>query len=193
MTVALTLRAAERRDAADLAILVDIASHGFATWLWHGAVMRGDKDSALEQGRARMRVDGEMGAWTDATVAEWNEEIAGVSIGYDLDQSVREIAAPHPVIKPLLDLQVQVIGSRFIDSLGVYRHHRGKGIGRALLGCEIEKAHGRQLSLITESHNERAQALYASSGFVEMARLAAVPLFENSKRHDWVLFARKSA
>jgi ribosomal protein S18 acetylase RimI-like enzyme len=190
MTAALHLRAAERRDAADLAILVDIASHGFATWLWHGAVMRGLKDTAMEQGRSRLRMDDEPGAWKDATLAEWDGEIAGVSIGYDLDESVREIVAPHPVIKPLLDLQVMVIGSRFIDSLGVYRHHRGKGIGRALLVHEIDKANGRQVSLITESHNDTALALYAANGFAEKARLAAVPLFEDSKRHEWVLLAR---
>ena len=103
---------------------------------------------------------------------------------------MRNIVAPHPAIKPLLDLQVEVIGSRFIDSLGVYRHHRGKGIGRALLDREIEKAGGRQVSLITESHNEIALALYEASGFAEKARLAAVPLFKDSKRHDWVLLAR---
>lgn len=171
-------------------MLVEIASHGFATWLWYGAVMRGNKDTAMEQGRSRMRDDHEPGAWKDATLAEWDGEIAGVSIGYNLEESVRDIVAPHPVIKPLLDLQVTVIGSRFIDSLGVYRHHRRKGIGRALLAREIEKAKGRQVSLITESHNETAQALYRASGFVEKARLPAVPLFEDSKRHDWVLFAR---
>jgi len=186
----LVLRAAERKDAAELAVLVDIASHGFATWLWYGAVMRGDKDTAMEQGRSRMRNDHEPGTWKDATVAEWDGEIAGVSIGYDLEESVRDMVAPHPVIKPLLDLQVTVIGSRFIDSLGVYRHHRRKGIGRALLAREIEKAEGRQVSLITESHNKTAQALYFASGFVEKARLPAVPLFEDSKRHDWVLLAR---
>lgn len=190
MTTALRLRAAERRDAADLAILVDIASHGFATWLWHGAVMRGTMDSAMEQGRSRLRMDGELGTWKDATLAEWDGEIAGVSIGYGLDESVRDIAAPHPVIKPLLDLQVSVIGSRFIDSLGVYRHHRGKGIARALLAHEIEKANGSQVSLITESHNDTALALYAANGFVERARLQAVPLFEECKRHEWVLLAR---
>ncbi|WP_349434087.1 GNAT family N-acetyltransferase [Pararhizobium sp. A13] len=190
MTAALVLRAAERRDAAELAVLVDIASHGFATWLWYGAVMRGNKDTAMEQGRSRMREDHEPGAWKDATLAEWDGEIAGVSIGYDLDERVRDIVAPHPVITPLLDLQVTVIGSRFVDSLGVYRHHRGKGIGRALLANEIEKAKGRQVSLITESHNETALTLYAASGFVEKARLPAVPLFEDSKRHDWVLLTR---
>jgi ribosomal protein S18 acetylase RimI-like enzyme len=190
VSAVLVLRAAERKDAAELAVLVDIASHGFATWLWYGAVMRGDKDTAMEQGRSRMRNDHEPGTWKDATVAEWDGEIAGVSIGYDLEESVRDMVAPHPVIKPLLDLQVTVIGSRFIDSLGVYRHHRRKGIGRALLAREIEKAKGRQVSLITESHNETAQALYFASGFVEKARLPAVPLFEDSKRHDWVLLAR---
>lgn len=190
MTAALRLRAAERRDAADLAILVDVASHGFATWLWHGAVMRGMKDTAMEQGRSRMRMDDEPGTWKDATLAEWNSEIAGVSIGYDLDETVREMIAPHPVIKPLLELQVTVIGSRFIDSLGVYRHHRGKGIGRALLAHEIGKADGRQVSLITESHNDTALALYAANGFVEKARLEAMPLFEDSKRHEWVLLTR---
>jgi ribosomal protein S18 acetylase RimI-like enzyme len=190
VSAVLVLRAAERKDAAELAVLVDIASHGFATWLWYGAVMRGDKDTAMEQGRSRMRNDHEPGTWKDATVAEWDGEIAGVSIGYDLEESVRDMVAPHPVIKPLLDLQVTVIGSRFIDSLGVYRHHRRKGIGRALLAREIEKAKGRQVSLITESHNKTAQALYFASGFVEKARLPAVPLFEDSKRHDWVLLAR---
>lgn len=190
MTAALSLRAAEPRDAADLAILVDLASHGFATWLWYGAVMRGEADTALEQGRARMRMDDEPGAWKDATVAEWDGEIAGVSIGYELDESVREIVPAHPVIKPLLDLQVEVIGSRFIDSLGVYRHHRHKGIAKALLAQEMTKARGGRISLITESHNETALALYAASGFAETARLPAVPLFEDSKRHEWVLLAR---
>jgi len=190
MTTALRLRAAERRDAAELAVLVEIASHGFATWLWYGAVKRGETDTAMEQGRSRLRMDDEPGAWKDATVAEWDGEVAGVSIGYDLDENVRDMVAPHPVIKPLLDLQVLVVGSRFIDSLGVYRHHRGKGIGRALLAHEIDKANGRQVSLITESHNEPALALYAANGFAEKARLPAVPLFEDSKRHEWVLLAR---
>jgi ribosomal protein S18 acetylase RimI-like enzyme len=192
VTGEIVLRPAEKRDAAELAILVDIASHGFAGWLWSAAVKAGVSDTTLERGRTMMRQDGAPGAWQDATVADYGDEIAGVSIGYDLDESVREIAAPHPVIAPLLALQVQVIGSRFIDSLGVYRHHRSKGIGRALLAHELEKAQGRQVSLITESHNETALKLYGAHGFFERARLAAVPLFEDSKRHDWVLLTRNA-
>jgi len=190
MVVGLSLRPAERRDAAEIAILVDIASHGFATWLWYGAVASGEVDTAMERGRAKMRDDVGPGAWKDATLAEWDGEVAGVSIRYDLGESIRHMVAPHPVIAPLLELQRGVIGSRFIDSLGVYRHHRGKGIGRALLANELQMAKGRRISLITESHNETALALYAASGFTEMARRSAVPLFKDSKRHDWVLLTR---
>ncbi|OJF90033.1 GNAT family N-acetyltransferase [Pararhizobium antarcticum] len=184
---ALVLRPATRADAAELAILVDIASHGFAGWLWSGAVAAGVCDTALERGRATMREDAAPGAWPDATVADWNGEITGVAIGYRLEDSVRAIAAPHPVIAPLLAMQRQVVGSRFIDSLAVYRQHRGKGIGQALLADQIASACGEQVSLITESHNEAALGLYSAHGFIERARLAAVPLFEDSKRHDWVL------
>jgi ribosomal protein S18 acetylase RimI-like enzyme len=188
--VSLRLRPAERRDAAELAVLVDMASHGFASWLWNGAVRDGEADTPLERGRAVMMEDGQPGAWEDATLAEWDGVVAGVAIGYDLDEGVRGIAAANPVIAPLLELQATVIGSRFIDSLGVYRRHRGKGIGRALLAEEIDKAPGGRVSLITESWNDRAQSLYRANGFIERARLAAVPLFEGSKTHDWVLMAR---
>ncbi len=188
MSARLAIRPAERRDAAELAVLVDIASHGFASWLWYGAVMRGATDTAFERGRAKMRED-EPGAWRSAILAEWDGEVAGTSIAYDLDESVHEIVAPHPVLEPLFVLQRKVVGTRFIDSLGVYKHHRGKGIGRALLEREFEIA-GGPVSLITESHNETAISLYRRNGFSEVERLEAVPVSENSKRHDWVLLTR---
>lgn len=191
MSARLAIRPAERRDAAELAVLVDVASHGFASWLWYGAVINGTTDTALERGRAKMRED-EPGAWRSAVLAEWDGEVAGTSIAYDLDESVHEIVAPHPVIEPLLALQRKVVGNRFIDSLGVYKHHRGKGIGRALLEREIDIA-GGPVSLITESHNETAQNLYRMNGFAEAEPVEAVPLSENSKRHEWVLLTRNVA
>lgn len=189
MTGQLSIRPAERRDAAELAVLIDVASHGFASWLWYGAVMKRTVDTAFERGRAKMRED-EPGAWRSAVLAELDGEVAGMSIAFDLDESVRDVVAPHPVIEPLLVLQRKVVGSRFIDSLGVYKHHRGKGIGRALLEWEFAVADGGPVSLITESHNETALSLYRRNGFAEVERVGAVPLSENSKRHDWVLLTR---
>lgn len=194
MTVsAITIRKAEKRDAAELAILVDVSSHGFASWLWYGAVLDGTRETAFEQGRSFMRSDTENAAWKDASLAMVDEEVAGVVIGYPIEASILGEAAPHPVIDPILALQKTLVGHWFLDSLGVYGGHRGKGIGKGLLDHEIARGGGRPISLITESHNETALGLYGSRGFVETARRRAVPLFDNSKEHDWVLLTRGAA
>ena len=186
----LIIRPAERRDAAELAILVDLSSHGFAAWFWQAAVVDGSVDTALEQGRLLMRDDPREG-WQGAALAEWNGDVAGVSIGYRLDDSIRDQSAPHPAVEPILTLQRRVVGNRFIDSLGVYREYRGKGIGRALVEHEIARAEGMPVSLITESDNGAALALYRACGFAEVARVPAMPL--DQKRHDWVLLTRNPA
>ncbi|MGI6853165.1 N-acetyltransferase family protein [Mesorhizobium sp. 1B3] len=191
MANGLTIRVAEKRDAAELAILVDISSHGLASWLWDGAVLDGSVDTALEKGRLVMRDDPREG-WQSAVLAEWNGDVAGVSISYRVDQKVADQSAAHPVVEPILTLQRLAIGNRFIDSLGVYREHRGKGIGRALVEHEIARA-DEPISLITESHNMKALRLYRSCGFAEISRKAAVPRLPDDERHDWVLLTRNPA
>lgn len=192
MTEAVAIRRAERRDAAELAILVDISSHGFALWLWHGAVPEGTAQTALEHGRQMMRLDDERAGWKDASVALVDDDVAGAVIGHVLDPSIASEKASHPALEPILTLQKQVIGNWFVDSLGVYRRHRGRGIGRQLLDHEIARASGLPISLITESDNDVALNLYRSSGFKDMARSASIPLDENSKKHDWVLLTRSA-
>lgn len=188
----ITIRRAERRDAAELAILVDLSSHGIASWLWYGAVLDGTAQTALEHGRNQLRRDEERAGWKDASLAEVDGETAGVVIGHLVDPSFADETAPHPVFEPILRLQQQVIGHWFIDSVGVYLHHRGHGIGRKLLDHELARAAGRPVSLITESTNEVALGLYKSRGFAEAARLASVPIDDNSKQHDWVLLTRSA-
>lgn len=188
-----TIRPAERREAAELAILVDIAAHGFASWLWSGAVLHGVTDTAFERGRNKLREEPGPGNWRDALVAEADDEVAGLSVGYAIGPEVSETVASYPVLEPLLALQRRIVGHWFVESLGVYRHQRGRGIGSALLAKEFERAGSAPVSLITESHNDGAQALYRANGFGEAARAEAVPLFEGSRKHDWVLFTRKVA
>ena len=156
-------------------------------------VLAKSADTAFEHGRNRLRQDEGLGTWRDAVVALTDEEIVGVSISYAIDASIAEIEPKHPVLAPLLALQREVVGHWFIDSLGVYKAHRGKGIGRALLEHEFVRAGKAPVSLITESHNEKAQALYKRNGFEEVTRARAVPPFEDSRKHDWVLFTRKVA
>jgi ribosomal protein S18 acetylase RimI-like enzyme len=187
MSENITVRRAEKSDAAELAILVDISSHGFASWFWYGAVLNGSKETAFEEGRCFMRSDTQPAAWRDASVALVDDEIAGVIVGHPILPSITDETAPHPVVEPILELQKTIAGDWFIDSLGVYRHHRGKGLGKRLLAHEIARAGNRPVSLITESDNDTAL------GFAEVTRRQAVPLTENGKQHDWVLLTRSAA
>ncbi|NEJ86536.1 GNAT family N-acetyltransferase [Rhizobium leguminosarum] len=189
----IALRQASRRDASELAILADIASRGFATWLWFADVENGVSDTPLERGRLKMSEDEAVGSWRNAVIAEAYGEVAGVAIGHALDEGIGDIEATIPATAPMLALQKTVVGSWFIGSLGVYRHLRGIGIGRRLLDDQIERADWRPVSLITASDNEAALSLYGKNGFLEAARADAVPLFENSKRHAWVLMTRSAA
>jgi ribosomal protein S18 acetylase RimI-like enzyme len=188
----LALREASRRDASELAILADIASHGFASWLWFADVASGVSDTPLERGRLKMRDDA-LGGWKNAVIGEAYDEIAGMAIGYEVDEGIRDLQARHPAIEPMLAMQRSVIGHWFIGSLAIYRHMRGIGIGKSLLEDQIARAGKHPVSLITADNNEAALSLYERNGFSEVARINAVPLFDNSKKHAWVLMTRAGA
>lgn len=192
MAGAVSIRKAERRDSAELAILVDVSSHGFASVLWQEAVDAGDAETALEHGRNQLRLDHERAGWKGASVAEVGDEIAGAVIGHVIDASFAGEHVPLPVLGPILALQKQAMGNWFIDSVGVYRNHRGRGIGRRLVDHELARAGGRPVSLITESDNDVALNLYTSMGFAEKARLASLQSDQDSKTHDWVLLTRSA-
>ncbi|PWK69761.1 GNAT family N-acetyltransferase [Aminobacter sp. AP02] len=186
------IRRADRRDAAEIAILVDLSSHGLASWLWYGAVLDGSTQTALEHGRNQLRCDDDRAGWKNASLAEVDGEIAGLVIGHVVEPSFAEEEAPHPVFEPILVLQQGTIGHWFIDSVGVYSHHRGKGIGRKLVEHELKRTGALPVSLITESDNDVALGLYKSCGFEEVARRPSVTTETYSKQHDWVLLTRSA-
>lgn len=190
--MALRLRPAVRRDAAELAVIVDLSSHSFATWLWLGATEAGEADTAMEFGRSWLADDDQLGGWRDAVIAEADDDIAGAAIGYALEKDILAVVPAQEALVPLVDLQRPLAGHWFIDSVGVYRRHRRKGVARRLVESEIGRAAGRPVSLITESYNEAARSLYESLGFSEAARRDALPLHPESARHQWVLMTRSA-
>jgi ribosomal protein S18 acetylase RimI-like enzyme len=184
------LRPAVREDAAELAILVDIASHGFASWLWLSELGNDGGDTPMELGRRKMGRDEGHGSWGDAIIAEAYGEIAGAAIGYRLGEGVHDIQPDRPALEPVVDLQKMVVGSWFIGTLGVYSHMRGIGIGNRILDDQIERAGDLSVTLVTASYNEAALALYRKNGFSEKARADAVSFFDGSRKHEWVLLTR---
>lgn len=184
------IRPATRADSADLAILDDIASSGLASWLWSGAFACGEAGTALEHGRQKFAAgEGDI-SWRNASIAEVDGDVAGMSVSYPLAIVTEPDEAPNAVLKPLYELLTVIKGHRYIDALAVYNRHRGRGIGRGLMRHEIGRSKGATVSLITEDDNETALGLYRALGFTELARRPCNKFSPKQTTREWVLLTR---
>jgi ribosomal protein S18 acetylase RimI-like enzyme len=162
------IRPATRRDAADIALLVDIAGRGLPSYLWSQLAAHGQ--SSWEVGRARaLREEGGF-SYRNARIAEAGAEVAGLLIGYPLAEAGDAggiDSVPEPV-RPLLLLEMEATGHWYVNILAIYPEFRGKGIGGLLL-AEAETI-GRSLSphgmaIIVDSMNPGALRLYERNGY----------------------------
>jgi ribosomal protein S18 acetylase RimI-like enzyme len=193
--MALSLRPAHKSDAAEVALLVNIAVHGNMARGWaHDEEAEGTYEP-LEVGRLEMLKDDVFG-WRSATMAESEGEIAGMLLGYrklDAKQAVPEdIWAP---LRPIQELEEEGFGRWFISMLGVHKTWRGKGVGSLLL----DHADGMAAStgakgqaLIVEDVNDGARKLYERRGFSVTASRPMVP-FPGVTSHgtDWLLMVKE--
>ncbi|RLQ87882.1 GNAT family N-acetyltransferase [Notoacmeibacter ruber] len=172
MTV--TFRPARREDAADLAILADMAGHGLPQWFWRGAVEKEGFSSVVEVGRDRVRSDDHAMSWRKMQVAIVGDEVAGMILDYPLTDrnSDEDIAGCGAVIASLLLLENDLAPCWYINMLAVYRDFRGQGIGKKL----IEGARRRALDADFDSiglgveDDNPALSLYRRCGFETVAR-----------------------
>ena len=67
---AITIRPAGRSDAADLAIIDNMASHGLSLAFWQRAVERGEAEDPLSFARERFADQNAVFGWSNALVAE---------------------------------------------------------------------------------------------------------------------------
>lgn len=162
------IRDARRSDAADMAILDDMAGDGISMWFWQGAVKFGRAEHALAFGRSRMMRDHEPFGWRNCRIAEVDNVVAAGLIGYELVGLDLNPAKAEPLMVPIYELMCAIEGAWFIDSLAVYPEFRQMGLASRLL----EDATGRarrsgcaRMGLIVRNDNERAAALYEKHGY----------------------------
>jgi len=185
----LHIRPATRADSADIVILDDIASSGLASHVLQAGVRDGAYDRPLEFGRDGYAfIDGPF-SWKNVLIAETGDGVAGMSLSFDLTGGPGDKGLDDPVLEPLEALKAQVVGTRMIDSVAVYRRFRGQGIGRALVQAELARATGPS-SIITDDSNAAALALYQSLGFEEQARAQYRAFSDNHTATQWVLLTR---
>ena len=186
----ITIRKATQKDAADLAIIDNMASFGMSLAFWQHAVTTGEAEDVLVFARERFADKGSIFGWKNAFVAENENEGLGAVTVYEMpepDDEIDEIKRLFPRFVPVFELFGETVGDWFIDSLGVFPQARGNGIGGRLVNWALERSkeqNYKTAALVVESDNEPAVALYEAKGFSKMKSL---PKIEEDAKGEWLL------
>ena len=192
----IVLRPAKLTDAADLAILEDIAGHGISLWFWKQET--NSEAEAMALGRQRMASTDLICGWTNSVVAVTKEnQVAGNIASYVMPQqegNLDDVKTNTPVFAPVFELIEKVTGSWLIDSLGVYPEFQRSGIGIALLQDSLKRAQksgASKAALVVENTNEPALKLYTKFGFAVTEAKPFIEFNGPSKTTQWLLMETK--
>jgi len=167
---AISLRCATVADARAVARLMAIAGEGIPTWLWGRAAKEGQDPLFVGTERAA-RPAGNF-SHRNAVLAERGGQIAGMMLGYRLpepDADDRAALDDLPgLLRPLVELEMTVPGSYYVNALAVFEGYRDAGIGTRLLQAAAGRATAQgctRLSLLVFAQNIGAVRLYERNGY----------------------------
>ena len=189
-----SIRSAQARDAADLAILENMASRGLAQWFWQHAVNQGKAVDAFQWGRDKLLEGAGQFGWFNSIVAQRDDIILSSAMFYKAtaEAAAEDYGDMSNVLKPLADLRRVAAGDWYLDSIAVYPSSQGQGAGTALFDNYLDQ--GRQLglkmaSLVVESSNITALKFYQSQGFGKRATRPYKPFGPKSDTQNWLLLS----
>ncbi len=192
----ISIRAGQKTDAADLAILDNLAGHSIPLMFWREQTDNDRIEDALALGRDRLADDKGFYNWKKARVAVEDDMIIGMSMNYIMPEPDEESEALKQntiAFKPVFELYDLCADHWFIDALAVYPSGQHKGVGKMLFddSIAIGKLSGaKTMSLIVEDTNEVAYALYRAYGFEVVDQRDFIP-FEGAREiNEWLLMSR---
>ena len=189
----MTIENARKADAKDLARLINMAGEGIPQYLWKN-VVSGDQ-TPLEIGAQRAAREGGGFSYTNARVIRSDSSVIGMIIAYPLLEAEDEenISEYPEVVRPLVRLENEVIGSWYVNAIATSEASRGMGVATKLL-YEAEQL-ARQnnihrMSLIVASENDNARQLYQRLGY-KIIKIAPVTQFPGALHGgDWELMVK---
>ncbi|MDB5541145.1 MAG: putative acetyltransferase [Devosia sp.] len=195
MNAPIGMRPATRADASEVALLVNIATHGGIGNGWAHDQRAGDAYDPVEVGRLEMLEESDALNWRNATLAESDGEVVGMLLGYPELETMPAMRANTPAfLVPIIELERLAAGRWFISMLAVHIGWR-KGVGSQLLNVAEHKrseTSARGLALITEDVNTRARQLYERRGFaVEATRPMRDYPDGKARGKDWLLMVKE--
>lgn len=183
------VRPASKADASEVAVLVNIATHGLFADLWGRESSEPAAFNSVEVGRRKVLDEGEL-SWRHASLAEHDGETIGLVLGYP-----EPAAPPMLAADPYADLAAQTGGGWHISKVAVHAHWRGRGVASRLLEAAEERrqqAGERRLFLIVPDSFTEARQVYEKHGFrVRDKRPIIVPSSAvDLGAKDWILMIK---
>jgi ribosomal protein S18 acetylase RimI-like enzyme len=161
------IRPATEADAANLAMLIDLAGEGIPNWLWSKACVEGK--TPLEIGIERAKRPSGGFSFANALVAEEREGVAGMVLSYGITETPAECPDDLPApIAPFVALEKLSVNTWYINALAVFPAAQNKGIGKQLLSAAegLAKDNGYQeMSIQVYGQNTGAVRLYSQFGY----------------------------
>lgn len=157
------LRKATPEDAGLLRQCFEYASEGLAPHFWAQSLEPGQTLTEVAEARMVAKI-------TDPVQRIWIAgDSLGAVVGYPIGDQPETVDGLPSVIRPLVELENQALGTYYINMLAVLPEARRMGLGRAMIAQARADADGRRLSLIVSDENAVARALYRVAGLEEVA------------------------
>ncbi len=185
----LKLRPAHQDDAENIARLADIAGEGFPGAVWQSTADSGK--SALAVGIDKAASDTGIYSYTNATIAEVDGKIAGMSVSYLLADTPEIIDEQmHPMYRPMVKLENEALETRYVSMLATFPVYRKSGVAEQLLNHEEETPGPNGMSLITSDRNLAARQFLLGRGFREAAVVPAIKINWDTPMKSWHLLRK---
>lgn len=188
------LRRATREDCQRLAELMEIAGEGIPTYLWSLSAKEGQQP--IDVGTERARREDASFSYRNAVVVEQDSEVVAMVLAYRLPEAEEAVDLDElpELLRPLVELELLVPQTFYINALATLPEYRGQGLGSELLEVANRlalEASCDELSLEVFEQNEGAVRLYERYGYRIVARLPVVPHPCYPYDGDVVLMTRK--
>jgi len=186
-------RNATKKDAKNLAELVNLAGGGMPFYLWSNMAEQGE--DVWEFGRQRAMRDSGAFSFRNAFVIESEGKVQASLVGYSLANELNpDVYQDMPVMfVPLQELEDQVPGSWYINVIATYPEFRGNGAATSLIKLAERLAikDGRnKLSLIVSDASQDALRLYSELGFEEADKRPIVKENWQTEGTEWRLMTK---
>jgi ribosomal protein S18 acetylase RimI-like enzyme len=177
----LPVRKAAPGDADLLQRCFEIAGEGMAEHFWSKALKPGQSLDEVAQERMIAKINDP----SQHIFVAGDKQ--GAIVGYDIGDRPEPLDGLPPVVRPLVELENEALGTHYINMLAVLPEARNLGLGRALIARSRAVANGKPLSLIVSDVNAGARRLYRALGLAEVDDAPQVSDGWQAPGERWIL------